>query len=86
MIDEGDIREAVFFILCMLSLANKEIQKYAIDEDKERYIQSYMKAMSTWDYSSEGDIIERAKEAKRILPEIMEIAEYIIENNPNIIK
>ncbi len=65
----------------------KVIQNDAPEEEKAKYMESYQKNMDALGFTSEDVIIERAKKLKEeLLPEIMEVAEYIIENNPNIIK
>ena len=86
MIDDGNFREAFGFILWMFSLAHQAIQNHGSDEEKVRSMQSYMKTMRVWGYASEDDIIQREKKVKELLPEIMKAAEYIIANNPIIIK
>ena len=86
MIDDGDIREALSFIMRIYSLAHIEIQKYAPDEEKKRSMHSCLKAIGDWGYAPKKDIIGRGKEIKRILPELRRVAEYIIENNRNIMK
>ncbi len=62
------------------------IQNDAPEEEKPKYMESYQKAMGTLGFTSEQAIIERGKKLRELIPEIMEVAEHIIENNPNIRK
>jgi hypothetical protein len=86
MIENGDYRGAVGFAMWIYNVAVKVIQNDAPEEDKAKYLESYQNAMDTLGFTSEQVIIERAKKLKELIPKIMEVAEYIIENNPNIIK
>ena len=87
LIEQGHYREAVPFILWVYYTSIRVIQNDAPENEKARYMLSYQKAMDTLGFTSEKIIIDRAKKLKEeLIPEIMEVAEYIIENNPNIIK
>jgi hypothetical protein len=86
LIDSGYFREAVFFIVVIFNRSLKAILNDAPEDEKEKFTKSYQKAMSTLGFTSEQAIIKRTKRLKALLPEIMEVAEYIIENNPHIIK
>jgi hypothetical protein len=87
MIENGQHREIAWFIMWVFGAAIAAIQNDAPKEEKAIYVESYQKAMNTLGFTSEEVIIDRAKKLKEeLLPEIMEVAEYIIENNPDVIK
>ena len=87
MIEDGDYRGAVPFIMWIYYTSINVIQNDASEEEKTKYLRSYQNALNTLGFTSKEVIIERAKKMKEeLLPEIMEVAEYIIEHNPDVIK
>ena len=56
----------------------------APEKEKAKYMESYQKAMDTSGFTSDDVIIKRAIKVNALIPEIMEVAELVIENNPNI--
>ncbi|WP_351233256.1 hypothetical protein [Streptomyces sp. NPDC002133] len=85
LIDSGDHREAVFWIIatfarCHTILANDAPQLH------EALAPAFQAAITDLGISSTGDLIQRAETVSRFLPRLWQTTEDILNGNPNITK
>lgn len=84
LIEDGFHREAMLWILSMRALCQATIEKDASDREKAQYAQRYKEFLVELGLASVEDSKKRAQYGERLLEEVMQVAEEIIETNPKV--
>ncbi len=86
LISEGSHREAMLSMAVTRTMAQNVLENDASPPLREAMRKGYRRLLSTFGIGSEGDIGQKAEEARKLLPEIMSAAEAIISRNPDVVR
>jgi hypothetical protein len=85
ILDMGLHREAMFWIHWVYSNAQKAIQNDAPEEEKAEYLQIYLHDLAQLGLETESDFSQRMDMLKALLPQVMQTAAEIMDNNVDIV-
>jgi hypothetical protein len=84
LIEHGDHREAIFWIVATYSRCQKVLYHDAPAELQDRFSPGYRRLLGDLGITSFSDLQQRAEQVKNHLPYVWEVAEAIIVANPEI--
>lgn len=84
LIERGDHREAIFWIVATYSRCQKVLDHDAPTAVQERYRPGYRKLLGDFGIASFADLRQRCEQVEGLLPRVWEVAEAIIAANPEI--
>jgi hypothetical protein len=84
LIERNLHREAIFWILATYSRCRKVLHHDAPRALQERYDPGYRALLRDLGIASPGDLLRRGEEIEAFLPRLWEVAEAIMETNPEI--
>ena len=85
LIESGDHREAVFWLIATQYFCQKALYLDAPKEVQDRYASCFRGLLYDLGISTFADLQQRNQQAKDLLPAVWEVAEAIIAANPEII-
>ena len=86
LIDDGYHREALIWIVTMRTICQQIILQDAPEEEQQKYGVKHDDIMAELGFHSADDFQEREEVIKRLLEEVMQVADQIVETNPKIIQ
>lgn len=84
IMDFGLYREAVFWIHWIYSLSQKVIQNDAADEEKPRCLERYVQSLAELGLATQVEVRRRGETLKALVPEVMRVAEDVMDRKPEI--
>ena len=84
MIEQGDHREAVFWIAVTYSRCLKVLHLDARAEVQQRYDPAYQRLLADLGITSPADLRQRREQVNALVPRVWEVAEAIVAANPGI--
>ena len=84
MIERGDHREAIFWMVATYSRCQQVLYRDAPEELQERFTPGYRRLLGALGITSFADLRQRGEQVKAFLPRLWEVAECILEANPEI--
>jgi hypothetical protein len=84
LIEQGDHREALFWIVATYSRCQKVLSSDAPVEMQDQFSLGYRRLLADLGITSDADLHQRGEEVKDFLPQIWEVAEAIMSVNPEI--
>ncbi len=84
LIERGDHREAIFWIVATYSRCQKVLYHDAPEEVQEQFSPGYRHLLGDLGITSFADLQRRGDQVKGLLPRIWEVAEAIMAANPEI--
>jgi hypothetical protein len=86
LVKDGFHREAMFWIAMMRAICQVTIQQDALEDEQTLYAEQYVKRLAELGLRSRDDLHRRAEDGKRLLDEVMQVADQIVETNEKIIQ
>jgi hypothetical protein len=84
MIERGDHREAIFWMVATYSRCQQVLYQDASVELQEQFTPGYWRLLGDLGITSFADLRQRGEQVKAFLPRLWEVAECILEANPEI--
>jgi hypothetical protein len=84
LIESGDHREAIFWMVATYSRCQKALYHDAPAELRERFSPGYRRLLGDLGITSFADLQRRGEQVEAMLPRVWEVAEAIIAANPEI--
>lgn len=84
LIERGDHREAIFWMVATYSRCQKVLYHDAPAEMQDRFSPGYRQLLGDLGITSFADLQQRGEEVKGLLPHVWEVAEAIMAANPAI--
>jgi hypothetical protein len=85
LIEDGFYNEAILWIASMRTLCQQTILQDAPADEQKKYAEQYDELLAELGFYSPNDFPKREEGCKRLLDEVMQVAEQIVEMNKNII-
>jgi len=86
LINDGFHREAMIWIVSMRTICQQTILQDAPADEQKKYSEQYEKLLAELGFRSPDDFPKRENDSKRLLDEVMQLADQIVETNEKIIK
>jgi hypothetical protein len=85
MIESGNHREAVFWIVLIHTLCQTALENDAPAEVQEELTPHYRRLLAALGITSAGDLEARINAVKEIVPRVWEVSQNILERNPRVV-
>ena len=85
MIERGNHREAIFWLVATYSRCQKVLYHDAPVEMQDRFSPGYRQLLGDLGITSFADLQQRGEQVKELLPRVWEIAEAIMAANPEVV-
>jgi hypothetical protein len=84
LIERGDHREAVFWMVATYSRCQKILYHDAPPDVQDKFSPGYLHLLADLGINSSADLYQRSDKVRNVLPRVWEVAEAIIAANPEI--
>lgn len=86
LIQNGFHREAMYFIAGIRNWIQNTMENDGTEPEKSHFDNTYSKMLTSIGIINERDIDDRYNDLKQYIPKMMDVANHIIEKNPDIIR